>query len=119
MASGDLTQSLSKSLDRHLVFPLLEFLMNKELYKESDIQKAKIALLANTNMVDYAMDIYESLYGQGSAPQAMTEQREQVTPGVAACLLPTPPLPQAVPSARQRVPCLVGSAPRARRCCTS
>lgn len=78
MASGDLTQSLSKSLDRHLVFPLLEFLMNKELYKESDIQKAKIALLANTNMVDYAMDIYESLYGQGSAPQSMTEQREQV-----------------------------------------
>ncbi len=79
MASGDLTQSLSKSLDRHLVFPLLEFLMNKELYKESDIQKAKIALLANTNMVDYAMDIYESLYGQGSAPAAMAEQREQVS----------------------------------------
>ena len=95
MASGDLTQSLSKSLDRHLVFPLLEFLMNKELYKESDIQKAKIALLANTNMVDYAMDIYESLYGQGSAPAAMAEQREQVsvtqlTP-VNVLRVPTPP----------------------------
>lgn len=78
MASGDLTQQLSKHLDRHLVFPLLEFLMNKQLYKESDVQKAKIALLADTNMVDYAMDIHESLYGAGSAPQSMVDQREEV-----------------------------------------
>lgn len=78
MASGDLTNQLSKHLDRHLVFPLLEFLMNKQLYKESDVQKAKIALLADTNMVDYAMDIHESLYGAGSAPQTMMDQREEV-----------------------------------------
>ncbi len=77
--AGDLTQQLSKFLDRHLVFPLLEFLYNRQLYDADDIQKAKIALLGNTNMVDYAMDIHESLYGKGSVPQEMNERRSEVS----------------------------------------
>ena len=84
---GDLTQQLSKSLDRHLVFPLLEFLFNRQLYEPDDIQKAKIALLGNTNMVDYAMDIHESLYDKGSVPQEMVDRRAEVSAGKwdAAC----------------------------------
>lgn len=78
---GDLTQQLSKSLDRHLVFPLLEFLFNRQLYEPDDIQKAKIALLGNTNMVDYAMDIHESLYDKGSVPQEMVDRRAEVRVG--------------------------------------
>jgi eIF3 subunit 6 N terminal domain len=38
MAEYDVTFELSKHLDRHLVFPLLEFLSNKELYDEDQIQ---------------------------------------------------------------------------------
>lgn len=76
--AGDLTQQLSEFLDRHLVFPLLEFVYNRQLYDADDIQKAKIALLGNTNMVDYAMDIHESLYGKGSVPQAMNDRRAEV-----------------------------------------
>lgn len=75
---GDLTQQLAKHLDRHLVFPLLEFLSNRQLYDDNDIQKAKIALLGHTNMVDYAMDIHESLYGKGSVPQSMNDRRAEV-----------------------------------------
>lgn len=69
--------------------------MNKQLYKESDVQKAKIALLADTNMVDYAMDIHESLYGAGSAPQTMMDQREEVryqTLGGTTVLIETLPM---------------------------
>lgn len=76
--AGDLTQQLAKHLDRHLVFPLLEFLHHRQLYDEADIQKAKIALLDHTNMVDFAMDIHETLYGKGSVPQAMNDRRDEV-----------------------------------------
>jgi eIF3 subunit 6 N terminal domain len=78
--AGDLTQQLAKHLDRHLVFPLLEFLHHRQLYDEADIQKAKIALLDHTNMVDFAMDIHETLYGKGSVPQAMNDRRDEVEP---------------------------------------
>ncbi|KAL0383505.1 UNVERIFIED_CONTAM: Eukaryotic translation initiation factor 3 subunit E [Sesamum calycinum] len=61
-AKYDLTQRIAPQLDRHLVFPLLEFLQERGLYPEEDILKAKIELLNDTNMVDYAMDIHKSLY---------------------------------------------------------
>ena len=62
MANYDLTPRISPHLDRHLVFPLLEFLQERQFYPEEQLLKAKIELLNNTNMVDYAMDIHKSLY---------------------------------------------------------
>lgn len=62
MAQYELSATLSKYLDRHLIFPLLEFLQDKGIYNEEDIMKSKIALLQKTNMVDFAMDIYKELY---------------------------------------------------------
>ena len=76
--AGDLTQQLSRFLDRHLVFPLLEYLSNKHLYDDDDIQKAKISLLSATNMVDYAMDIHQTLYNTEEPPQEMKERRTAV-----------------------------------------
>lgn len=70
-AKYDLTQRIAPQLDRHLVFPLLEFLQEKGLYPEEDILKAKIDLLNNTNMVDYAMDIHKTLYHSDDVPQGM------------------------------------------------
>ena len=78
--AGDLTQQLSKFLDRHLVFPLLEYLSNKHLYDDDDIQKAKISLLSATNMVDYAMDIHQTLYNVEEPPQEMKDRRTTVCP---------------------------------------
>jgi len=69
MAQYDLTASVAPFLDRHLVFPLLEFLQDKQIYTDDQILKAKNELLAKTNMVDYAMDIHKSLYHTEDVPQ--------------------------------------------------
>ena len=78
MATYELSQQLSKYLDRHLVFPLLEFLQDKAIYEEADIMKAKLALLKNTNMVDFAMDIHKTLYNTEDVPSPMLDQRKEV-----------------------------------------
>ena len=74
----DLTSELGKHLDRHLVFPLLEFLQMRKVYPEGEILEAKIELLSKTNMIDFAADIYKSLHGAKEAPAEMTRRREQV-----------------------------------------
>ena len=62
MAEYDLTSKVGCYLDRHLVFPLLEFLSERDIFDEQDLQKGKLELLSNTNMVDFAMDVYKTLY---------------------------------------------------------
>ncbi|KAF2308156.1 hypothetical protein GH714_035940 [Hevea brasiliensis] len=78
MATYDLTPRIAPNLDRHLVFPLLEFLQERQLYPEEQIFKSKIELLNKTNMVDYAMDIHKSLYHTEDVPQDMVERRAEV-----------------------------------------
>ncbi|KAJ6408280.1 hypothetical protein OIU84_011571 [Salix udensis] len=78
MATYDLTPRIAPNLDRHLVFPLLEFLQERQLYPDEQILKAKIDLLNKTNMVDYAMDIHKSLYHTEDVPQDMIERRIEV-----------------------------------------
>ena len=81
----DLTSRISPYLDRHMVFPLLEFIdttllaNNKVSYATSDIGVARLALLRPTHMVDYAMDAYKSVHGeQAEVPKEMEEQKEKV-----------------------------------------
>ncbi|OVA12388.1 Proteasome component (PCI) domain [Macleaya cordata] len=78
MANYDLTQRIAHNLDRHLVFPLLEFLQERQLHPDDQILKAKIELLSKTNMVDYAMDIHKSLYHTEEVPQDMIDRRAEV-----------------------------------------
>ncbi|KAJ7972179.1 Eukaryotic translation initiation factor 3 subunit E [Quillaja saponaria] len=78
MADYDLTPRIAPNLDRHLVFPLLEFLQERQLYPDEQILKAKIELLNRTNMVDYAMDIHKNLYHTDDVPQDMVERRAEV-----------------------------------------
>jgi hypothetical protein len=58
----DLSGVVSGFLDKHLVFPLLEFLSQKKLYDAKDIETSKLELVEKTNMVDYAVDIHQQLY---------------------------------------------------------
>jgi translation initiation factor 3 subunit E len=67
----DLTPLIAPNLDRHLVFPIFEFLQERQLYPDEQILKSKIQLLNQTNMVDYAMDIHKSLYHTEDAPQGI------------------------------------------------
>ncbi|KAL8603517.1 Eukaryotic translation initiation factor 3 subunit E [Nucella lapillus] len=78
MEQFDLTPTLCLYLDRHLVFPLLEFLSVKELYDEKDMLKGKLNLLSNTNMVDFAMDVHKNLYPDQRDPAALREKRQEV-----------------------------------------
>jgi len=80
MAEYDLTQTVAPYLDRHLVFPLLEFLdLKKDLYPEEDLLKAKLDLVAEkTNMVDFALDIYKKLYKTDDVPPEMQARRRVV-----------------------------------------
>ncbi|XP_019856220.1 PREDICTED: eukaryotic translation initiation factor 3 subunit E-like [Amphimedon queenslandica] len=79
MAQYDLSSRIGTCLDRHLVFPILEFLSERGLYDEKDILHARLELLNNTKMVDYAVDVYKTLHGEDApVPQNMLAMREAV-----------------------------------------
>ena len=78
MASWELTTKLGPYLDRHLVIPLMEFLTVKGIYDETDLLRGKLDLLANTNMVDYTMEVHKNLYPDQEVPQKLSEKRLKV-----------------------------------------
>lgn len=78
MAEYDLSSRIGQYLDIHLVIPLLEFLQNQKIYDNAEIQKGKLELLSRTNMVDFAMDTYKSLYPEEAVPTALVEKRKSV-----------------------------------------
>jgi translation initiation factor 3 subunit E len=80
----DLTSKVSPYLDRHMMFPLLEYmdtLINAGTvsYSSKDVAAARLALLRPTHMVDYAIDIYRAVHGEGSEiPKEMEDGKTSV-----------------------------------------
>lgn len=79
----DIVPKLSKFLDMHLIFPLLEFLSSKkendkQTYNENDLLKVKLSLLNKTNMVDFAVEVYRKFNDVQDAPEEFHEKRTRV-----------------------------------------
>lgn len=77
----DLTGTISPYLDRHMLFPLLEFVdrliaEGRVNYSAADVTAARLDLLRPTNMVDYAIDIYKNK--KESVPEEWTVQKQNV-----------------------------------------
>ncbi|CAN8063648.1 unnamed protein product [Agarophyton chilense] len=77
----DLTSTISEFLDRHLVIPLLDFIEQHPnmagCFNPQDIMRAKLDLLSNTGMVDYAIEVHEDLYGT-DPPEELVTRRDRV-----------------------------------------
>ncbi|GMH51811.1 hypothetical protein TrRE_jg4283 [Triparma retinervis] len=71
----DLTSRIGASLDPHHVLPLLEFAETN--VGSSVVGEAKLSLLKHTNMVDYAVEIYQKIGGKGE-PEWSGEKRKTV-----------------------------------------
>uniref|UniRef100_A0A7M5UZS4 Eukaryotic translation initiation factor 3 subunit E n=2 Tax=Clytia hemisphaerica TaxID=252671 RepID=A0A7M5UZS4_9CNID len=74
----DLTSKVGTYLDRHLVFPLLEFLSSKEIYDETELLKGRLELLQGTNMLDFVKDEYQKLHQTDDVPQELLDKRSEV-----------------------------------------
>ncbi|KAL9539382.1 hypothetical protein MBANPS3_010289 [Mucor bainieri] len=77
-ATQDLTMRMIPFLDRHLVFPLIEFLELKEVYAPEELLQAKYDLFKGSNMVDFVLDLYKKLHKTEEAPKEFTDKRESV-----------------------------------------
>lgn len=65
-------------LDRHLTFPLLEFLLQKDIYDQTSLLKFILQTVSKTNMVDYTMDIRERLNMGKELPEELSKRRANV-----------------------------------------
>lgn len=84
----DLMLKLAQNLDRHMIFPLLEFSASQLVDEESgvvkdeakarEITQAKYSLLKNSNMTDYVANLYCELAGVEEAPVEFADKKQKV-----------------------------------------
>ena len=80
----ELLPKLIPYLDRHLVFPLLEFATVHEDEDDADdaarddITKSKYELLKQTNMTDYVANLWQEINKSDTIPEEFIKKREQV-----------------------------------------
>ena len=73
----DLLPKLIPHFDRHLIFPLLEFLAG--LYDDlTEINKIKFDLLKPTNMTDYVSSLWQEINDSDDVPEEFVKKREEV-----------------------------------------
>lgn len=79
MAAHDITHTLSRYLDRHLVLPLIDHLMEHEnVFKLADLQSAKLELLSKTYMADLEKELFTEMNPGKQPPQEMEKRREEI-----------------------------------------
>ena len=74
----DLLSKLIPHLDRHLVFPLLEFVSSQETESAEEITKTKYELLKQTNMTDYVANLWQEIHQVDEIPEEFVKKRGEV-----------------------------------------
>jgi translation initiation factor 3 subunit E len=64
--------------DRHLVYPLMEFLGSQEDQDPKEVDKMKLELLKETNMADFCANIDMQIRDEDEPRQEWTQKRERV-----------------------------------------
>jgi translation initiation factor 3 subunit E len=73
---------LVRRLDRHLSFPVLDFVAQAEDIPEArfeDLQMAKFNLLKNSKMMDFLETLYKDTYNTDSVPPEYAQRKDQNT----------------------------------------
>ena len=78
--NSNLLPHLIPRLDRHLVFPVLEFLESQPPAHTTadDIKHLKYTLLKETNMADYVSNLYCELHNLEEPPQEQVQKRDEI-----------------------------------------
>jgi eIF3 subunit 6 N terminal domain len=79
MADHDLSKTIIAYLDRHLAFPLLAHLTEISIFPIEEVQAAQYELAKGTNMVDYAVNLFQELNPDKEIPAG--EERTGLTCG--------------------------------------
>ncbi|TPX40567.1 hypothetical protein SeMB42_g05941 [Synchytrium endobioticum] len=79
----DLTHIICEYMDRHMVIPLIEFLLHRELYPTEELMQAKYELLMKTSMVDYANEVYKEMHPDEEEFPGYVERRNEVLANIA------------------------------------
>jgi translation initiation factor 3 subunit E len=74
----DLLPKLIPHFDRHLIFPLLEFVATQETEPVEEITQTKYELLKHTNMTDYVANLWQEIRGVDEIPEEFLKKREEV-----------------------------------------
>lgn len=59
----DLTQRMAPFMDIHLLFPILDFLSEQDIYPHKEILKVQMDLAGKTSMIKYELGFHDELHG--------------------------------------------------------
>lgn len=74
----DLLPKLISHFDRHLIFPLLEFMSGLETKDYMDVTKSKYELSKHTNMTDFVANLWKEINNSDEAPEEFSRKKEEV-----------------------------------------
>lgn len=73
-----LLPKLMPNLDRHLVYPLLNFSSDDDADQTLDQKKLLLELLKTTNMTDFVGQLHQEVHGLDDMPDEYKQKRDQV-----------------------------------------